>query len=183
MQYARKWKGGSRPYPLVSHYYALASPEQKAWRPAGLFHATASDDIYEGYFIPKGWYSPRVDLFPYRLTSVLRRGGTSKHMVWHLHHPFCLASIEPLLGRFSMTRSGTQNRIPSNPNGSSTQMEASLKIRCWQYYLGLENGSVPGDTWLILCFLLLSPLFSRFSTSKATVLMEDLISTHSRAAA
>jgi hypothetical protein len=32
-------------------------------RSAGVPHATTEDDVYEGYFISKGWYSQRKDLF------------------------------------------------------------------------------------------------------------------------
>jgi hypothetical protein len=32
-------------------------------RSAGVPHATTEDDVYEGYFIPKGWYSQGADLF------------------------------------------------------------------------------------------------------------------------
>ncbi|KAI0273278.1 CyP450 monooxygenase [Russula aff. rugulosa BPL654] len=39
--------------------------EVKRWRPAvplGVPHATASDDVYEGYFIPKGLHSERTNM-------------------------------------------------------------------------------------------------------------------------
>ncbi|KAI0280320.1 cytochrome P450 [Russula aff. rugulosa BPL654] len=76
--------------------------EVKRWRPAvplGVPHATASDDVYEGYFIPKGavvlvnaWAVlhdparfPEPDLFkPERFINIKGDGTDGKPDSYHL---------------------------------------------------------------------------------------------------
>jgi hypothetical protein len=82
-----------------------------------------------------------------------------------------------------MTRPHTQIQIHSNPNGSSTRIEASLMIQFWQWDLDLESGSALVDTWSIPHYLLSLLLYLRFSISGETALIKGLMHIHSRAAA
>jgi hypothetical protein len=49
--------------PLGESLLFAHSSMQKYDDRTGVPHATASDDVYEGYFIPKGLYSERTNLF------------------------------------------------------------------------------------------------------------------------
>ena len=49
--------------PLGELLLFTRSSAQKHDDPTGVPHATASDDVYEGYFIPKGLYTERTNLF------------------------------------------------------------------------------------------------------------------------
>ena len=129
----------------------------------------------------RGSLYPRVSIlvrmFSGWANRIFRCDSDGKRMVRYLPYSFLLIlNLLQLEGRSFMTQACTQNRMLSNQNGSSTRTEACAKIRCWHQYLDLENGSAPGDTWPTPCFLLLLPLFSRFSTSRrAATLMEGLI--------
>jgi hypothetical protein len=147
-------------------------------------HAAAEDDIYNGFFIPKGWYSHPTNLYRCWLICIFRCGGNCELMVRYLHYYFLLGS-NLFVGRSFTTRSCTQSRMPSNQSDSSTQMEACVRIRYCHRHLDLENGSALGDTWPIPRCLLLLLLCSQFSTSRRakTALVEGLTCTHSQAAA
>jgi hypothetical protein len=53
-------------------------------RSAGVPHATTEDDVYEGYFIPKGWYSQRTDLSFPSSNPYFRCNRGNEHMVRYL---------------------------------------------------------------------------------------------------
>jgi hypothetical protein len=98
-------------------------------RSTGLPHATTEDDVYEGFFIPKGLYSQHTNLFRCWLICIFRCDNSGKFMVRYLPYSFLLL-LQPFVGRSFMTRPRTQNPTPSNQSGSSTQMELCLTIQC-----------------------------------------------------
>jgi hypothetical protein len=51
-------------------------------------HATAEDDVYNGFFIPKGWFPQRKNPFLYLLICILRSSGNRELMVRYLPYSF-----------------------------------------------------------------------------------------------
>jgi Cytochrome P450 len=52
----------------------------------GVLHATTEDDVYEGFFIPKGWCSQRTTLIRCWLICIFRFDCAGKHMVRYLSY-------------------------------------------------------------------------------------------------
>ncbi len=66
--------------------FLLSTHRRRNLTTTGVPGTTTRDDVYEGFFIPKGLYSQRACLSPSRLLIChLRRGGDNEHMVRYLH--------------------------------------------------------------------------------------------------
>jgi len=63
MQYAGNFSDGGRPSLLVSFVLLIDHPLKLTPRPIAVPHAATEDNVYEGYFIPKGWSSWRMSIF------------------------------------------------------------------------------------------------------------------------
>ena len=50
-------------------------------------HATSEDDVYNGFFIPKGGYFRYTDIFRRLLIRIYRCGGDGERMVRNLPYP------------------------------------------------------------------------------------------------
>ena len=53
----------------------------------GVPHATTEDDVYNGFFVPKGWYSRCTDVYSCLVIHVYRCSGDDEHMVRNLPYP------------------------------------------------------------------------------------------------
>jgi hypothetical protein len=62
----------------------------EVWPSTGVPHATTGDDVYEGYFIPKGWYFQSANCFHSWLICIFRCDSTVKRMVRYQPHWFLL---------------------------------------------------------------------------------------------
>jgi len=129
----------------------------------GVPHTVTRDDIYEGFFIPKGGScflktscSP-IYVFP---------GAVVIGNIWWVTLSILIEKLELLSGQFYMTLPAILNQICSNQSDSWIQMEPCSTILSWRRYLGLENGSVLEGTLSMQRCSFQSRLCFRFSTSK-----------------
>lgn len=63
MQYAGNFSDGDPQSLLVSFVLSIDHPLKLAPRSIAVPHAATEDNVYEGYFIPKGWLSWCMNIF------------------------------------------------------------------------------------------------------------------------
>jgi len=108
----------------------------------GLPHTVTRDDIYEGFFIPKGGSCCLNIKSAPCLPNQLLPGAVVIGNIWWVTLSICIEKLELLSGQFYMTLPAILNQICSNQSDSWIQMEPCSTILSWRRYLGLENGSV-----------------------------------------
>ncbi len=84
----------------------------------GVPHAVTKDDVYGGFFIPKGGscFLNEICLM-FANTGVPRRGGDRKYMVGLLCPSLLMEKLELSTGQFYKTLPAILNRMCSNRSG------------------------------------------------------------------